>query len=585
MSIALVRNSPIGWRDLAEDTWTQCENTYSQAWINGETLRFQVKVLKIGQNILINETAGTTILEPYKSGTSTSDGSSTLIDNTTTFNSPPTLADHLVFNASEVTQTTVFTAPTGTDTLALNADIFGAATLGDSYELIRLTGLIGNIAYNGNNNSVAFAPTAFEPFFVVQDAFPDITNRYIVEVDIEDYAGGLLRVQSGTLGGGYNTLGESPDAEQNGTISFYGIPVGLDMKISGNVDSAFTVTGIRIYESSQVKWYLTNSEFTTEYDNGTPLAAQYIHDRCIVEITPSVADGEYAIQIEDRALSINGGYIRNYDFASNSDYGWTIVNATSNGWTITSNELQHASGGGTGTNTAEVELRQTTETDCNYRISGTLTGDGALVEGLQVDGTYVSLGTLTTTLNFTGYALTHLRFSMTEVDTGTIDDIVLQPVLTCPSLESYPICIAATLDSLFLEMVGTIGNTGGAVLKKDRRLIALADYVEKMYIGANIRFARYDDPDGEAYRDSTGRSSVVFSDRIKIQECQLAPVPVWVHDWLTWALRTIYTVDGVELYPYELGSYSPSWDKRTASAPVVFDLAEQDQDIKSTSCD
>jgi len=109
--------------------------------------------------------------------------------------------------------------------------------------------------------------------------------------------------------------------------------------------------------------------------------------------------------------------------------------------------------------------------------------------------------------------------------------------------------------------------------------------VEKMYIGANIRFARYDDPDGEAYRDSTGRSSVVFSDRIKIQECQLAPVPVWVHDWLTWALRTIYTVDGVELYPYELGSYSPNWDKRTASAPVVFDLAEQDQDIKSTSCD
>ena len=585
MSIALVRNSPIGWRDLAEDTWTQCENTYSQAWINGEILRFQVKVLKIGQNILINETAGTTILEPYKSGTSTSDGSNTLIDNTTTFNSPPTLADHLVFNASEVTQTTVFTAPTGTDTLALNADIFGAATSGDSYELIRLTGLIGNIAYNGNNNSVAFAPTDFEPFFVVQDAFPDITNRYVVEVDIEDYAGGLLRVQSGTLGGGYNTLGESPDAEQNGTISFYGIPVGLDMKISGNVDSAFTVTGIRIYESSQVKWYLTNSEFTTEYDNGTPLAAQYIHDRCIVEITPSVSDGEYAIQIEDRALSINGGYIRNYDFASNSDYGWTIVNATSNGWTITSNELQHASGGGTGTNTAEVELRQTTETDCNYRISGTLTGDGALVEGLQVDGTYVSLGTLTTTLNFTGYALTHLRFSMTEVDTGTIDDIVLQPVLTCASLESYPICIAATLDSSFLEMVGTIGNTGGAVLKKDRRLIALADYVEKMYIGANIRFARYDDPDGEAYRDSTGRSSVVFSDRIKIQECQLAPVPVWVHDWLTWALRTIYTVDGVELYPYELGSYSPNWDKRTASAPVVFDLAEQDQDIKSTSCD
>lgn len=578
MPITAVRNSPIGWRDQNEDSWTQCENTYGQAWVDGQTLRFQVVAGKIGQNILDNP------FTPYLVGTTTADGSSSVTDAGASFLSEPISADHLVVNASTGAQTNVASVISDA-VVSIDSDIFGTGTSGDTYQFLDITGVTGNVTYNPATDDLTFTPRTGNNSFVLEDVFPVLSTRYVVEVDIENYEGGELEVEDGTYAGVFTPLGTSPNAVGNGTWSFYGIPTANDVRfIDRSEESAYDVTAIRIYETSQVKWYLTDSDFTTEFDNGTPAANKYFHDRCLVEITPSVADGEYGVQIEDRLLTINGGYIRNTAFAGNEDFGWTITNATSNGWAIASNQLQHTSGGGTGTNYAEVELRKTTDADCNYRITADITGDAASVEGKDADGNYTTLGTLSGTVTFTGGAYTHLRLSLTEVDTGTVDNIVLEPVLTCPDLESYPICIADSLDSSFLKFTATIAAPSTTKRILDRWLQLGNSYSETMYLGSNIRFARYEDSEGEQYRDSDGRSSIVFSDRVKVHECQLAPVPVWVHDWVTWALRTTLTIGGVEFYPFDL-NYSPNWDKRTANAPVVFDVAEQDQDVKKTLCD
>lgn len=580
MPIFPVLNSPIGWRDQIEDVWTQCENNYSQAWLDGDTLRFQVKALKIGQDIL----EGNALL-PYLTGTTTSDGSSTLVDTGATFTSTALGGGEIVTNVSAGTQSEVTTV--AATVLGLNSDIFGTGTSGDSYEIMLLAFPTGNVEYDYSLNVITFAPVpSISNTIVLRDAFPTTSARYVVELDIEDYAGGELRVQSGSTPTSFSNFDvDAVIANGNGTISFYGLPVGNDMRLlDSSTESSYTITGIRIYETSQVKWFITDDEFTTEFDNGTPTAGDYIHDRCLVEITPSLADGSYAIQIEDRLLTINGGYIRNYQFPSNEDFGWTLTN-TGTGWAIASNRLEHTAGGGVGTNYAEVELRKTTNAECNYRITATQTGDNPGVEGKQADGTYVSIGTLSGTLTFTGYAFTHIRFNMTEVDTGTLDTIVLEPVLTCPDLESYPICVSAALDSSLLEFTSTISADAAESFKRDRWVGASTDYTETMYLGSNIRFARYEDPDGETYRDNVNANQIVFSNRIKVHECQLAPVPTWVHDWVTWAVRNAWTVDDISLYPYDLGSYSPNWEKRTGNAPVVFDVALTEQDIKGTLCD
>jgi len=372
MPITAVKNSPIGWRDQSEDNWTQCENTYSQAWVDGETMRFQVVVGKIGQNILDNP------LVPYLTGTTTADGSSSLTDAGASFLSDPILSDHLVINVSESEQTLVNTVVSDA-VISLDDDIFGTGTSGDTYELLLLRGLAGNITYNPTQNDLSFGPNVSANSFVIEDVFPVLSTRYAVEVDIEDYEGGSLNIQDGTFGGAFTDLGTSPRATGNGTWTFYGIPTGNDLRIIDNSNnSSYTLTAIRVYETSQVKWYLTDSEFTTEFANGTPASTKYFHDRCLVEITPSVADGKYGIQIEDTLLTINGGYIRNTAFAGNEDFGWTITN-TGTGWAIASNRLEHTAGGSVGTNYAEVELRKATSASCNYRISADVTGDSATV--------------------------------------------------------------------------------------------------------------------------------------------------------------------------------------------------------------
>jgi hypothetical protein len=575
MAITQVRNSPIGWREQQESEWTQCENTYSQAWINEETMRFQVVVPKLGANILTDDP-----LTPYLSGTTTADGSSSLTDSGASFLSDPISTDHLVVNVDEETQTLVNTVVSDA-VVSLDDDIFGTGTSGDAYEFLAITGLTGNVSYDAGDNVLIWTPDTITERIVLEDVFPTTSDRYVVEVDIEDYTGGSLFVRTGTYGGAFEES-DSPRAKASGTFSFYMVPLGNDLELRDASNEAnYKVTGIRIYETSIVKWYLTDSDFDTEFDSGIPLSSAYKHDRCQVVITPDVVDGEYAIQIEDRVLTTEGGYIANYQFSASSSFGWTLTN-TGTGWDISANQLNHTAGGGVGTNYAEVELRATTNADCAYRITADITSDSPTVEGKDADGNYTTLGTLATTLTFTGGAYTHIRLSLTEVDTGTVDNIKVEPVLTCPDLESYPICIAETLDESFLEFRGIVDFSRGGGFLLDRRAF-IGNYTERMWIGANIRFGRYEDPEGEQYRDANGRSTLVYSDRIKVYECQVAPVPSWVHDWITWALRGVFEVDRVEMYPYDL-NYGPNWDKRTGNAPVIFDLAEQDVLLQKTLC-
>jgi len=54
---------------------------------------------------------------------------------------------------------------------------------------------------------------------------------------------------------------------------------------------------------------------------------------------------------------------------------------------------------------------------------------------------------------------------------------------------------------------------------------------------------------------------------------------VGVHDWMTWAIRNDFEVNGNPYYPIE-GSYSPNWQRDSPNASAVFEIAEQDQDIK-----
>lgn len=577
MSITAVRNSPIGWRDQQEENWTQCANGYEQLWKDGERVRFQVVVGKIGRNILDDP------LTPFVSGTTTSDGSSSLLDSGASFTTDGILVDHLVVNATANTQTQVASVVSDTQ-LGLDSDIFGTGTSGDAYEVLALRGLVGSVSYNDADNSLVWAPDASTNSVVIENAFPSTSERFVVEVDIEEYTGGTFYVQTGTFGGAFEET-DSPRVRKSGTASFYMVPDGNDLRlIDGSNESNYTISAVRVYECSNVKWYLTDADFTSSFSDGIPTDLNYAHDRCTVNIDPSVVDGRYAIQVEDRLLTTNGGYLANGTFDSNSDFDWSITN-TGTGWSITGNLLSHSSGGAVGTNYAEVELLQATDADCEYELSATVTGDGSTVEGKAADGTYTTLGTLTTgdsDLTFDGGAYTHIRFSQSETDTGTLDDIVLQPVGTCPELASYPICISDTVTEPYLEFKATVDTSRGGDFILDRRTGA-GNYVEKVYLKANLRFARYDDADGEQDRDSVGRSTIVFSERIKVLECQLAPIPAWLHDWVTWALRSTLEIDSVEFYANDL-AYSPNWDKRTALAPVVFDVAEQEASLQKTLC-
>jgi len=76
----------------------------------------------------------------------------------------------------------------------------------------------------------------------------------------------------------------------------------------------------------------------------------------------------------------------------------------------------------------------------------------------------------------------------------------------------------------------------------------------------------------------------VFSDPVRVNECQIAPAPEWVHNWMAWAIRNTFKVNGEEYYPLD-GNYSPNWQRDTPNASAVFEIAQQNQNIKTTGCD
>jgi hypothetical protein len=604
--ITAVPNSPVGWSDQEQMKTQPRESDYCQPWKEDETMRFQLQFSKVGYDIL--EGAA---LTPYLTGVSTTVGSSQLIDSGASFATPPIQISHIIVNTDTSEQSTVdgVFSTTAVDTAD---DIFGTGTSGDGYAFVALRLPVGNVLYNGVLDTISFSPNISENSFIIEDAFPNTSsNGFVVEVDIEDYAGGALSVQQGSYPVTFSTLDDTqPFATANGTWSFYGIPTGNDLKIIDiSEESNYTITGIRVYYGARPEVFVFDGQ--DEIDDIDPAAAYYFNNRAIFEIPFDYGEGCFDLY----ANNFNGLVGRsNFPLS----YPWQITNIGT-GWAIVANELIHTSGGAVGTNTAVYPFTETTDPDCNYVVYFRF-DTGADKPGLSLvtaagdialDTYFGSEAGPSVYVNFTGYEATGVKFTSTEIDSVGLDAFNvyntfynnkggyfspsgnsllaayatpfarIAPVFCTPTAK---VCVKE-LSNLYIEYESTITNTStDPVKKKDRWIPDLSTYSEKCYVQSNVRFARYQDEDFESYRDSVGRVRLVYSDRVKVKECQISPVPVWFHDWMTWAIRNTFTVNGVEYYPIE-GSYSPDWSRRSPNAPAVFDIAEQDQNIKTTGCD
>ena len=117
----------------------------------------------------------------------------------------------------------------------------------------------------------------------------------------------------------------------------------------------------------------------------------------------------------------------------------------------------------------------------------------------------------------------------------------------------------------------------------NRLIAAESTYYESMFVRASIRNARYETDGFQAYRTPEGRGRVVYGQRKKIIEVQLAAVPTWVHDWMTWAILNDFSIDNTEYMPVD-GSYSPDWGRLSADATAVFEVYSQDQKVIKKGC-
>jgi len=602
MSITAVPNSPIGWSDQDQLKLQPKASNYCQPWTEDETMRFQLRFGKTGYDILQGRG-----LEPYLTGTCTTAGSSQLIDTGAAFATPPVVISSYAVNV-DTGQNAIINSIAGATALNIGADIFTVSEVGDTYGLIDIRSIIGTTTPDGVS-SVTFAPNTGANAFQIFDAYPNTTNRFVVEVDITNYSGGELVVQYGDGVAPFAALDENYTAKSNGTHSFYGIPsVGTRLRIvDASEEANYTITGIRIYYVARPEVFVFEGQ--DELDNIDPTA--YYHNRAIFEVP-----FDYSLGCFDVYANNFNGLVGRSNFPLS--YSWQITNVGT-GWAIVANELIHTAGGSVGTNTAVYPFGETTDPDCNYVVYfrfDTLADKPSLslvtASGdIALDTYFGSEAGPAIYVNFTGYAATGIKFSASETDSVTLDAFnvyntfynnkggyfspagsSLLAAYATPFARIAPdfctlaakVCVKA-LSTLYVEYESSITNdTVDAVKKKDRWIPASSTYTEKCYVQSNVRFARYQDDDFEMYRDSDGRGRLVFSDRVKVQECQISPVPVWFHDWMTWAIRNTFKVNGVEYYPID-GSYSPNWQRDTPNAPAIFEIAKQDQDIKTTGCD
>lgn len=611
MSITAVPNSPIGWSDAAQSAF-QCEDSdYCQPLaintldFGAECLDlfFQLQFGKVGHDLLMGRG-----LDSYLTGTCTIAGVNQLIDTGAAFATPPVVTSSYVVNTA-TGQFAIINSVAAATALNIGADIFTVAEVGDAYALVDIRSIIGTTTPDGIS-SVRFAPNTGANAFQIFDAYPNTTNRFVVEVDITDYAGGKLVVQNGNGVAGFQSLDSAYTATSNGTHSFYGIPsVGTRLRIvDATEEASYTITGIRIY-------YTSIPRFRIFQDNTSIFSFdpyQYIHNRALFELLLCETDiaesfaGCYQVYADNIA-----GLIGLSTFPIQTNPPWEFANIGT-GWAFSANELVHTSGGSVGTNTATYNFTDNLSTKCNYVIYFQTDGGNIPSVSLELtDGDLVNISAFLSGgpdyyISFYGYAAKAIVFSATEVDNVTIqlfntyntfyNEIggYFTPVSSGDVLQfriapnfctlSALVCFAR-LDTKYVLFESTItNNSASPVKKKNRWLPASTTYTERCFVRSSLRFARWQDDDFESYRDSDGASRVVYSDPVEVKECQLFPVPASQHAWMVWALRNDFRVNGDPYYVID-GSYSPNWQRESTNASAVFEMAAQDQNIKTTGCD
>ena len=558
-------------------------------------MRFQLQFSKVGYNLYPDYP------QVLFTGNTTSVGSFQLIDSGANFTSPPIQAGTLAVNVDTEEQTYA-TGLGGTTAINTNDDIFDSGTSGDEYKVFNLI-LLGSVSYNFDNNNVDFAPNNTANTLVIDNFFPNTTDRFAVEIEIENYAGGELTLSTGSYPGSPTAFDSVFSAQGNGTFTFFGIPAGFDLFLLDSTGEAnYTITAIRIYYAAKPEVFVY--EESTEIDQIDP--TEYIHNRALFTVDIlSYGIGCYTLY----ANSVNG-LVGSSTFPLQVNPPWTIANAGT-GWSFVANELVHTAAGGVGTNTATYVFEEILDGRCNYVIEFNISS-GDIPQVFLVTPAFdlnvsAYLTTGTNYINVYGMVTTGVRFELTEVDGTAIDSfnvyntfyneigIYASPSTGLVELTAFRVapdfctpqafvCLPSSADGFVLYSSTITNDSASPVKKKDRWLPASADYTEYVWLPSNVRFGRYQDDDFETYRDSNGRGRLVYSDRVKVQECQIAPVPVWVHDWMSWATRNTFEVNGVEYYLID-GNYSPNWQRDSPNASAIFEIAKQNQDIKTTGCD
>jgi len=604
MSITAVPNSPIGWSDAHQSALQPKDSRYCQPW--GVTpagvehdMRFQLQFSKVGYNLYPDYP------QVLFTGNTTSVGSFQLIDSGANFTSPPIQAGTLAVNVDTEEQTYA-TGLGGTTAINTNDDIFDSGTSGDEYKVFNLI-LLGSVSYNFDNNNVDFAPNNTANTLVIDNFFPNTTDRFAVEIEIENYAGGELTLSTGSYPGSPTAFDSVFSAQGNGTFTFFGIPAGFDLFLLDSTGEAnYTITAIRIYYAAKPEVFVY--EESTEIDQIDP--TEYIHNRALFTVDIlSYGIGCYTLY----ANSVNG-LVGSSTFPLQVNPPW-LLNNIGPGWAFTAGELVHTVDGPVESDEARYNLQANADINCNYVIYFRLaTGSDKPVVYIDLPST----GPLIVStyfgsvlgdeyyINIYGYNFNDIRFVASETDSVTIEEFNLYKTFYnepggyfSPDLTEYvaafriapnfctiaaDVCVKELGKNYVLYESSITNGEFTPVKKKNRWLPASESYTERCFVQSNVRYARTQDDDFESYRDSDGFGRVVFSDPVRLNECQIAPAPEWVHNWMAWAIRNTFKVNGEEYYPLD-GNYSPNWQRDSPNASAVFEIAKQDQDIKTTGCD
>ena len=576
-------------------------STYCQPWPNGRRQDVQLEFGKTGYDFLSGEA-----IEPLYTGETTTVGSSQIIDSGANFTSPPIAGGMLVANINTA-QTSKVDSVASATAVNIEDDIFGSGTLGNTYVISRVRSISGNTTYTfaGGEYAVNISPSILGSLLVLEDVFPNTTNRFWVEIDFENYVSGNPVVKTGNYPGVTTQLdGAAPSVTGNGTYKFIGIPTGADLVIEDlSEDCLYSITGIRIYyiERPQILIY----EGSVLEDTIDPVL--YLHDRANFQLPWDYGNGCYGVYVDNF-----NGLIGRSNFPNAE--GWTFDNV-SNGWGFDGNTLVHVPDVGVGTNTATYELGFTTDPNCNYVIYlniqapdepplevptiELITASGDIVVSTYIDSSGNSY------INVWGYEFSAIRFSMPLDESVTINffniyntyyqqiggyfypdtneeltEFRIAPNYCTPNAG---VCVQETVCEYKL-FESTIENTDFTPRMLNNRMVdAQASWSEVMFLAASVRHGRYDGEGFEGYRDISGRGGIVFSQRKKVVEVQLRAVPQWVHDWVTWAYLNIFEIEEIEYVPVD-GSYSPNWSRSSADAPAVFEVYKQDQKTIKTGC-